>query len=59
MHDEMMFDITSQEKAKGFLSNFSNMSIDNIENYISNNAEDYNVDVFVEKQVLGDIGISN
>jgi len=34
VHDETMFDITSQEKAKGFLNSFLNIGIDNLENYI-------------------------
>ncbi|MCB8817373.1 hypothetical protein [Desulfosporosinus shakirovi] len=49
MHDETMFDITSQEKAKGFLSNFLNIGIDNIENYISNNAVEYDAEDFIDK----------
>lgn len=49
VYDITMFDITSQEKAKGFLSNFLNIGTDNIENYISNNAQDYDVEDFIDK----------
>ena len=43
-----MFNITTQEKSKEFLSRFLNIASDKIDDYIYNNAKDYDVDKFLE-----------
>ena len=43
-----MFNITTHEKAKEFLSSFLNIASEKIDDYIFNNTKDYDVDNFLE-----------
>lgn len=43
-----MFNITTHEKAKEFLSSFLNIASEKIDDYILNNTKDYDVDNFLE-----------
>lgn len=43
-----MFNITTHEKAKEFLSTFLNIASEKIDDYIFYNAKDYDIDNFLE-----------